>query len=116
VGVGAPHVLGILLSGTRPYLEHADTGLGTFQQARSYCSPIMTALFAGNNFHLEHHLYPSVPCFRLPAVHRWLRDAGVFEGPGVAVEPGFFSALGFTRAAARYPEGSRPLTAGHDQR
>lgn len=36
------------------------------------------ALFAPYyvNYHLEHHLLVSVPCFRLPAVHQWLNHAG----------------------------------------
>jgi fatty acid desaturase len=29
------------------------------------------------NYHLEHHLYPAVPHYRLPALHRMLEDKGV---------------------------------------
>ena len=107
VGVVIPHVLGILLSGPRPYLEHAATGQGVFHDARTYCSPVMTVLFAGNNFHLEHHLYPSVPCYRLPAVHRRLRAAGYYDRAGVAIEPRFWGALAHARARSRYPTGSQ---------
>ena len=35
------------------------------------------------NYHLEHHLYPAVPHYRLPALHRLLRDKGVLEGAEV---------------------------------
>lgn len=28
----------------------------------------------GMNWHVEHHLYPTVPCYHLPEVHRRLRD------------------------------------------
>lgn len=31
------------------------------------------------NFHFEHHLAPTVPCYRLPALHRRLLELGVFE-------------------------------------
>jgi beta-carotene hydroxylase len=105
VAVVMPHLLGIVLSGARPYLEHAATGTGVFQDARSYSSPLMTLLFAGNNFHLEHHLYPAVPCYRLPAVHRQLRAAGYYRQAGVAIEPRFWGALAHARARSRYPTG-----------
>ena len=35
------------------------------------------------NYHLEHHLYPAVPHYRLPALHRLLRERGVLEGAEV---------------------------------
>ena len=31
------------------------------------------------NFHIEHHLYPSVPHYRLAECHRKLRAAGVLD-------------------------------------
>jgi fatty acid desaturase len=88
----------------RPYIEHAGTGVGLFQDARTYSSPLMTALFAGNNYHLEHHLYPSIPCYRLPALHRHLEAAGYYAAAPVAVEPTLRGALAHIRARWRYPE------------
>lgn len=35
------------------------------------------------NYHLEHHLYPAVPHYHLPALHRLLRDKGALEGAEV---------------------------------
>ena len=35
------------------------------------------------NYHLEHHLYPAVPHYRLPALHRLLREKGVLAGAEV---------------------------------
>ena len=35
------------------------------------------------NYHLEHHLYPAVPHYRLPALHRLLQNKGVLEGAEV---------------------------------
>jgi fatty acid desaturase len=35
------------------------------------------------NYHLEHHLYPAVPHYHLPALHRLLRDKGVLDGAEV---------------------------------
>jgi fatty acid desaturase len=44
-------------------------------------------LFLWSNFHLEHHYFPRVPCYRLPALHRKLaplyRDRGMrYRGMG----------------------------------
>jgi fatty acid desaturase len=91
----------------RPYIEHAGTGVGPFEDARTYSSPLMTALFAENNYHLEHHLFPSIPCYRLPALHRYLRTAGYYRAAGVAIEPTFRGALAHARAHSRYPEPPR---------
>jgi len=35
------------------------------------------------NYHLEHHLYPAVPHYRLPALHRLLNDKGALAGAEV---------------------------------
>jgi fatty acid desaturase len=54
------------------FLEHQeDTVLGT----RSILTNRLTAFFMCNeNYHLEHHLYPAVPWYNLPRLHRALRD------------------------------------------
>jgi fatty acid desaturase len=31
------------------------------------------------NYHVEHHLYPSIPHYHLPEAHRLLRAAGALE-------------------------------------
>jgi fatty acid desaturase len=31
------------------------------------------------NYHLEHHLLPTVPPYRLPALHRLLRERGFYR-------------------------------------
>ena len=35
------------------------------------------------DYHIEHHLYPAVPHYRLPALHRRLRDDGLLQGAEV---------------------------------
>ena len=35
------------------------------------------------NYHLEHHLYPAVPHYRLPVLHRILQEKGALEGAEV---------------------------------
>jgi fatty acid desaturase len=40
------------------------------------------------NHHIEHHLMPAVPYFRLPQMHRLLRERGI-----VATSPGYLEVL-----------------------
>jgi fatty acid desaturase len=35
------------------------------------------------NYHLEHHLYPAVPHYHLPRLHRLLFDKGALAGAEV---------------------------------
>jgi fatty acid desaturase len=42
-------------------------------------------------FHLEHHLLPTVPWFRLPAMHRRLARAGAI--PAGALAPSYLAVL-----------------------
>jgi fatty acid desaturase len=39
------------------------------------------------NYHVEHHLYPAVPHYHLPALHRQLRDQGALQGAEVRTLP-----------------------------
>jgi len=36
------------------------------------------------HYHIEHHLYPSVPHYRLPACHAALREAGALADAEVS--------------------------------
>ncbi|HEV7735740.1 MAG TPA: fatty acid desaturase [Candidatus Binatia bacterium] len=106
-----PLLLLMPMSGLRGYLEHASTGIGPFRDTRSYIHPLYTALFFGNNFHLEHHLYPGIPCYRLPAVHRLLRDGGYFERCQSHVAPTVMGPLMTTTSAFQYPDPVMPNSA-----
>lgn len=106
VSIGLPALLVVLITGLRPYIEHAGTSHDTFTQARSRTSPFFTMLFLGTNYHLEHHLYPSVPCYRLPRVHRILQQQGALEASHV--EPTIRGAYLHTTALSQYPQ---PLAA-----
>jgi len=47
-------------------------------------APVCWFLFPHKvNYHVEHHLYPSVPHYNLPACHAACRDAGMLEGAEV---------------------------------
>jgi fatty acid desaturase len=76
---GLPLLAAVLLSGVRPYLEHCNTDTQLATCARSRVGFWHTVLSVGNSYHLEHHLYPGVPSYRLPGVHRWLWAQGFFE-------------------------------------
>ncbi|MEX3960432.1 fatty acid desaturase [Trinickia sp. EG282A] len=98
-----PYVGVYVFSTLRAYIEHTDTVPGRYRDARSYTSPIYTALFFGSNYHLEHHQYPAVPCYRLPALHAYLASQGRFGAAGAPVEPSFFGALRYTTGRYQYP-------------
>ncbi|WP_372367609.1 fatty acid desaturase [Candidatus Uabimicrobium sp. HlEnr_7] len=53
-------------------LEHeSDTIKGT---RTILTNPVTTFFMCNENYHLEHHLYPNVPWYNLPAMHRELKD------------------------------------------
>jgi fatty acid desaturase len=103
LSVCLPMAIATAISGLRAYIEHAGTGLGAFRDTRSYGATVCTWLLFGNNHHLEHHLYPGVPCHRLREVHRLLEAEGYLARCGSAVEPGFLGAVGHTSRTSRYP-------------
>ncbi|SAL35538.1 fatty acid desaturase [Caballeronia peredens] len=98
-----PYVGVYVFSTLRAYIEHTDTVPGRYRDSRSYTSPIYTVLFFGSNFHLEHHQYPAVPCYRLPELHAYLASLGLLEAAGARVEPSFFGALRYTTGRFQYP-------------
>lgn len=63
-----------IISSINAYQEHAFAAPHAEPFARTRTSRAVTLLHAGSNFHVEHHLYPSVPCWRLPRVHRLLME------------------------------------------
>jgi beta-carotene hydroxylase len=81
------------VSGARPYLEHGNLGVGEGLDSRSRTSLLSTFFYFANNYHLEHHLYPSVPCYNLGRVHRFLRESGYFEGWDAPIEPSLLGGL-----------------------
>jgi fatty acid desaturase len=45
------------------------------------------------NFHIEHHLLPSVPCWRLPALHRTLQERGFYAEHPRAIADGYWDVI-----------------------
>jgi fatty acid desaturase len=79
IGVAIPLVVGGWLSGLRSFTEHAHTAEGDLHNTRTRTHPLFTLIEFGGNHHLEHHLYPAVPQWRLPALHRWLVEHGHYR-------------------------------------
>ncbi len=66
----------------RAVLEHGavDSKTDVLRAARTTIAPAYLRFFLyphNMNYHIEHHLYPSVPHYRLPDCHRALQEAGV---------------------------------------
>lgn len=104
VGVFLPFITVAPLTGMRIYMEHNGTGAGIFRDTRSYASPFWTAVMFCNNLHLEHHLYPTVPAYHLPKVHRLLTSGGYYERYGAHVVHGIFEPLKYVSGKYQYPE------------
>ncbi len=74
---------GAALSLLRSFAEHrADSDpmrrVGTVEHA-----PLLGLLFLNNNLHMAHHRAPSAPWYRLPALHRNLREEVLASGAPV---------------------------------
>lgn len=90
VAIALPMLTAHLIYSLQPYLEHTGTEVGIGRDARSRTAFLFTILYCGNNYHLEHHLYPGVPCYRLPSVHRLLQAQGFYDRAGSFIEPSIF--------------------------
>jgi beta-carotene hydroxylase len=79
IGIIVPGLIGTMLSGLRSFMEHSDTAVGDYLDTRSRTHWLFTVIEYGGNYHLEHHLYPAIPQWRLPKVHHWLKENGYFN-------------------------------------
>ncbi|HRQ88822.1 MAG TPA: fatty acid desaturase [Bacteroidia bacterium] len=56
----------------REIFQHANAGTGDYDNSRiMHVGPVVrwALLGYGNDYHLVHHIYPNVPCYRLAEVH-----------------------------------------------
>ncbi len=79
IGFLLPMIVASILSAIRSYVEHIATGNTALDNTRTRSSGLWTVLEAGANFHHEHHLFPGVPQWRLPRLHRLLKEQGVIS-------------------------------------
>ena len=87
-----------LLMSLRGWSEHLLTRPGhPLTQSRTVISnPVVRFFLCNGNYHLEHHLFPAVPWYRLPQLHRLLQ--GEYRAAGASV---YRSYLRFLWDAAR---------------
>jgi beta-carotene hydroxylase len=100
-----PTVWVLAITGMTPYLEHADTVLEAGKNSRSRTSGLFKFLQIGTNYHNEHHMYPAIPCWRLPKVHKLLNAQGYYETNNIPDESSFFRGFRFARARYTYTKG-----------
>lgn len=80
----------------------------------TYANPLMRLLVAPYwvNYHLEHHLFMFVPCWRLPEAHRLLLAAGCRDN--MEIKPGYLAVLkAATSATIDATRGGRSGAAQH---
>lgn len=106
--VALPTVSLILSTGCLTYQQHGGTGDAApedyWRNTRSLTSRWWSFLYGGGNFHLEHHLYPRVPVWRLPDVHAYLKTHGFFDRRGVHIDDsGIFGGYRYFSSSVTYP-------------
>ena len=77
-GVLVVYAFGSVISGLNPYVEHDGTGLGRGHDTRTSVGPWLDFFLMGNNYHLEHHLYPTIPFYNLKKAYRHLAKEGYY--------------------------------------
>ncbi len=107
----------------RELFQHANAGTGALDNSRIMkVSPWLrwSLLGYGNDYHLIHHLYPNIPCYRLQEVHRRLAEEsalyreqveetqGCLESPAREGIPTLLESLSADRAQALSAAGQDP--------
>jgi len=64
--------------------HHPQRETGRYRDTRGWKSPVGTVLSAGMEYHLVHHLFPSIPLNRTPAAYRELKP--LLEAEGMRLE------------------------------
>ncbi len=103
----------------REVFQHANAGTGALDNSRVMKVGAFvrwSLLGYGNDYHLVHHLYPNVPCYRLRQVHeRLAEDSPAYREQAVetrglhhAEGPGLVPSLLDSLAENRAPEPDKP--------
>jgi fatty acid desaturase len=76
--VGLPSLYGrwlLVVFGTTQHAGLAEDVLDHRLNTRTvYMNPVLRFLYLNMNYHLEHHMFPSVPYHNLPRLHRLIHD------------------------------------------
>jgi Na+-transporting NADH:ubiquinone oxidoreductase subunit F len=77
--VGLPTIYGawvVLFFGTTQHLGLQEDVLDHRANSRTvYMNPVFRFLYLNMNYHVEHHIFPAVPYYRLPALHAEIKYA-----------------------------------------
>lgn len=98
--LGAVYVFGTVISGLSPYIEHTGTGEGRGVDTRTAQGWWWDVFILGNNYHLEHHLYPTIPFYNLRRVHYHLIRNGYYT-PEKFLSRGIWGTYRY--AVSKYP-------------
>lgn len=89
--VGLPMFYGYFLMGLLDALQHLglyeDTVDHRLCTRTFYINPLFRFIYTNMNYHVEHHMYPMIPYYNLPALHKAIKD----DCPSAA--PSFISAV-----------------------
>jgi len=69
-------IIAMIFANVRSWAEHTQTIPGDLlTQTRTVVSNrVVSFLMCNLNYHLEHHLCPSIPWYNLPAMHKLMQD------------------------------------------
>jgi fatty acid desaturase len=81
-----------LLSGLRFMVEHPGRSSFTVSTRSAFVERVYFAPL-GFNYHFEHHVWPTIPPYRLRRVHAHLHEVGYYERHPATQGDGFVSAL-----------------------
>ncbi|MDX2378323.1 MAG: fatty acid desaturase [Acidimicrobiia bacterium] len=77
--IGLPSIYGTWLMvffGATQHLGLQEDVLDHRANTRTvYMNPVFRFLYLNMNYHIEHHMFPAVPYYRLPALHAEIKDA-----------------------------------------
>ena len=72
-----PRVIGAPLYAFLHFTQHAGLSEDVYDHRLNsrtvLMNPVLRFLYLNMNFHMEHHMFPMVPYYRLPALHRLIR-------------------------------------------
>ena len=78
--VGGP-IMGLVI--LMQHVEMAENQPDILRSTRSFrTNPLMRLIYLNMNYHIEHHLYPNVPFYRLPALNRRIQEQLPEPDPG----------------------------------
>ncbi len=82
------------IANLRGIAEHGmTTGGNEMTDTRTVATnPVLSFLMCNINYHIEHHLYPGVPWYNLPKVHKLLQEE--YQSAGSSVYTSYLDFMG----------------------